>query len=309
MELSQFIGRALGKVFTSPPPPPTNLPPGKMVDLPGRGRTFVFDVPGPPGAPTLILLHALGCTAYLSWFPSVAELSKHYRVVSFDQRWHGHGIRCEHFSLADCADDVAAVADALGIDRFTVVGYSMGGAIAQLVWRRHKARVEGLVLCATARNFRGTAKEKLWYLLLRGAMTRWGARVHERVDRYAERLVGDPVALSAEEMQVSRWAMQEFRSTSAWCFLGVVDEIGRFDSSAWIGRVNVPTSVVVADHDMFIPTRRQRRLAAAIPGAMVYDVPGSHAVMVLGADRFVPVLVEACRSVTRRITDRQRASA
>src|SRR5581483_943674 len=102
---------------------------------------------------------ALGCTAYLSWFPSVEELSKHYRVVSFDQRWHGRGIRSEHFSLADCADDAAAVADALGIDRLTIVGYSMGGAIAQLVWRRHKHRVDGLVLCATARNFRGTAKE------------------------------------------------------------------------------------------------------------------------------------------------------
>ena len=41
-----------------------------------------------------------------------------YRVVTFDQRWHGQGIRSPAFSLADCADDVAAVADVLGLDRF-----------------------------------------------------------------------------------------------------------------------------------------------------------------------------------------------
>jgi pimeloyl-ACP methyl ester carboxylesterase len=89
--------------------------------------------------------------------------------------------------------------------------------------------------------------------------------------------------------------------------LAAIDEIGRFDSSAWIRRVDVPTSVIVATRDRFIPTRRQRRLAASIPGAMVYDVTGNHAALVLGAEEFVPVLVSACRSVTRRAA--QRAAA
>jgi hypothetical protein len=101
--------------------------------------------------------------------------------------------------------------------------------------------------------------------------------------------------------------MAEFRSTSAWSMLAAIDEIGRFDSAAWIRRVDVPVSVVVATRDRFIPTRRQRRLAAAIPAAMSYDVEGNHAAIVLGADGFVPVLSEACRSVTRRI-ERRRAA-
>ena len=57
---------------------------------------------------------------------------------------------------SDCADDVAAMADIVGVDRFVPVGYSMGGAVAQLVWRRHRRRVGGLVLCATASQFNGT---------------------------------------------------------------------------------------------------------------------------------------------------------
>src|ERR687889_2571490 len=103
---------------------PVDLPAGRPLDLGERGRTCVIDLPGPPGAPTLILLHALATTAALSWYPSMQELSKHYRVIAFDQRWHGRGIRCDKFRLEDCADDVVAVADALGVDQFMVVGYS-----------------------------------------------------------------------------------------------------------------------------------------------------------------------------------------
>ena len=306
MRVGPVLLKALGRVAKAPGP--IDLPCGELLELPGRGRTCVIDVHGPDGAPTLILLHALATTAALSWYPSIEELSKSYRVVAFDQRWHGRGIRSEKFSLDDCADDVIAVADALGIERFTVVGYSMGGAVAQLVWRRHRARVEGLVLAATARNFRGKVTERLWFGCTQLAMTRWGDGVRSRADRLAATLAELPEALKANDAVVGPWAMTEFRSTSAWAMLAAINEIGRFDSSAWIRRVDVPTSVIVATRDRFIPTRRQRRLAASIPGAMVYDVTGNHAALVLGATEFVPVLTTACESVTRRIIARRTAA-
>jgi 3-oxoadipate enol-lactonase len=283
-------------------PPAVDLPAGRMVELPGRGSTCVIDRPGPPGAPTLILLHALATTAALSWYPSLDALAEHYRVIAFDQRWHGRGIRSEKFRFEDCADDVIAVADALGVDKFTVVGYSMGGAIAQLVWRRHRSRVEGMVLAATARNFRGKMTERMWFTMTRTTMSRWGHGVRARSDRLHAGLPAEPLSLAADEV-IGPWAMSEFRSTSAWAMLAAIDAIGRFDSSAWIRRVDVPTSVIVLTRDRFIPTRRQRRLAASIPGSMVYDVDGNHAALVMSAAEFVPVLVTACRSVTRRCAE------
>jgi 3-oxoadipate enol-lactonase len=303
--ISPVVTATLGRFATAARP--VDLQPGRPLDLPDRGRTCVIDLPGPPGAPTLILLHALATTAALSWYPSMHELSKHYRVIAFDQRWHGRGIRSERFRLDDCADDVVAVADALGVDRFTVVGYSMGGAVAQLVWRRHRSRVEGMVLAATARNFRGKVTERLWFFLTTLAMARLGERARLGVHRLASALSEHPTGLSASDEKLAPWAMAEFRSTSAWAMLAALDDIGRFDSSAWIRRVEVPTSVIVATRDRFIPTRRQRRLAASIPGAMAYDVEGSHAALVMGADEFVPVLLAACRSVTRRL-ERRRAA-
>jgi 3-oxoadipate enol-lactonase len=287
---------------------PVDLPAPHVIELPGRGQTCVLDVPGPDGAPTIILLHALATTAALSWYPSIGALSEHARVIAFDQRWHGRGIASDDFRLEDCADDAAAVADALGIDRFIIAGYSMGGAVAQLVWKRHRDRVDGIVLAATARNFRGKATERLWFALTATAMSRWGDRARTGMLKMASALQDAPAGLSSAADRIAPWAMAEFRSTSAWSMLAAIDEIGRFDSGPWIRRVDVPTSVIVATRDKFIPTRRQRRLAAAIPGAMSYDVEGNHAAIVLSADEFVPAMVEACRSVIRRI-ERQRRAA
>src|ERR1700712_5087523 len=126
----------LGLRHLLPAPKVDQVPEGRILDLAGRGRTFVVDVPGPSrSAPTIVLLHAPGCTAYLSWVAAMGDLSRKYRVVTFDQRWHGRGICSPRFRFADCADDVVAVLDELGIDRAVIAGYSMGGGIAQLVWR------------------------------------------------------------------------------------------------------------------------------------------------------------------------------
>jgi len=293
------MGRVLGRFAKAAEP--CDLAPGVPLELEGRGRTCVIDLPGPtPDAPVLMLVHALATTAALSWYPSMPALAKHYRVVAFDQRWHGRGITSEKFTLEDCADDVVAVADALGIDKFTVVGYSMGGAVAQLVWRRHRHRLEGMVLAATARNFRGKPTERLWFMITNVAMGRFGERARNGMERISARLSETPAALTPDVAKVGPWAMAEFRSTSMWSLFAAMDAVGKFESSAWIRRVNVPTAVIVTARDRFIPTRRQHALAEAIPGAVSYEVDGHHAALVLGAEEFVPVLLEACTSVTRR---------
>jgi pimeloyl-ACP methyl ester carboxylesterase len=297
------MGRVLGRFAKAADP--CDLAPGVPLELDGRGRTCVIDLPGPtPDAPVLILVHALATTAALSWYPSMPTLAKSYRVIAFDQRWHGRGITSENFTLEDCADDVVAVADALGIGKFTVVGYSMGGAIAQLVWRRHRQRLDGMVLAATARNFRGKPTEQLWFMITKLAMGRFGHRARDGMERISGRLPEAPTGLTSDPAKIGPWAMAEFRSTSMWSLFAAIDQVGKFESSAWIRRVDVPTSVIVMTRDRFIPTRRQHSLAEAIPGAVSFEVDGHHAGLVLGADEFVPVLLEACESVTRRAAKR-----
>jgi pimeloyl-ACP methyl ester carboxylesterase len=274
------------------------VPAGEVLDLPGRGRTFVVDIPGPaPDAPTVVLLHALGTTAYLSWYPTFEQLARRYRVLTFDLRWHGRGIRSARFRFADCADDVAAVLDALDVDQAIVAGYSMGGAVAQLTWQRHPERVAGLVLCSTARNFRGKTRERFFFAMLTGAMQPLSRYALARVERLAATLPDTP---SIDTDDIAAWGRAEFRSTSAWVMPEVLGELGRFNSAAWIGDVDVPTAVVITARDRAVPVRRQQRLAASIPDAAVFTAPGGHASIVLDAARWVPIFLDAVASVADR---------
>ena len=107
--------------------PYARIPHGRMVELPGRGSTYVTDTPGPtPDSPAIVLLHALGCTGLLTWYPAIEPLSRRFRVLTLDLRWHGRGIGSEEFSLVDCADDVGALIEVLDLDEAIVAGYSMG---------------------------------------------------------------------------------------------------------------------------------------------------------------------------------------
>ena len=88
-----------------------HVPDGRIVELPGRGTTYVVDS-GAEDGPTFVLLHSVACTGLMTWYPALNEVRKFGRVVVFDQRCHGQGITTPRFLLEDCADDVAAVADA-----------------------------------------------------------------------------------------------------------------------------------------------------------------------------------------------------
>ena len=192
--------------------------------------------------------------------------------------------------------------DHFGVEKAHVVGYSMGGLVAQLVAQRHPHRIEGLVLCATARNFRGARREKFFFPLMTAAMVPLSPYVRKRVDRLAVTL---PEVPCPPGESTRNWGMAEFRSTSAWSMPAVLRELGRFNSAPWIGEVKVPTAVVATTKDHTIPVRRQHRLAAAIPGATVHEVNAGHAALVLKADLFVPALVEAVGSVADRLPSRR----
>jgi len=293
----EVIGLSLGRVSAD------TVPAGTPVELTGRGTVLAYDVPGPPGAPTLALLHGLGATGTLNWFPSFGPLSERFRVVAMDLRGHGHGLKAgAQYRLADCADDAIALVDALGIDRCIPVGYSLGGPVAQLMWHRHRDRVEGLVLCATSRNFAGHPVEQWGFRGLAGlvmALRLADALPWPKRTEPVETPPPEPEVLDG--MRLPQWAMAEMRRCDPVAMVGAVSAIGRFSSHAWIDSIDVPTAVVVTLRDRFVSAARQLKLAQAIPGATIHPVDSDHAACVLGARRFVPALVTACGSVADRI--------
>jgi 3-oxoadipate enol-lactonase len=278
------------------------LPPGRVVSLGDRGAPFVRELAGPgtPDAPTLVLLHGWTATSDLNWFTTIAALGEHARVLAFDHRGHGRGIRStEPFRLADCADDVVALADELGVERVVPVGYSMGGPVAQLVARRHPDRVQGVVLCATSRNFAGSPRGKLFHRGM-GAMAQALRLVPERLRlQLSERLV----AHRSDDSPIREWADAQLCQSDVRMLAEAGAALGRFSSHEWIGELAVPAAVVVTMQDQVVPPHRQHKLAAALPDATVHEVAdGQHSACVLQPDTFRAALVEAVQSVHRRTT-------
>ena len=279
----------------------------RVLELPGRGRLVVWDAAGPPGAPTLFLVHGVTLTSALNWGGIVETLARSYRVVLIDQRNHGDGLRCGTFRLEDCADDLAAVAEQLGISRVVAVGYSMGGLIAQLLWRRHPGLVQGLVLCSTARNVSGAAWEQSVSLMLPGLITAamWmPAAPIMRAD-----LIGTALLESECDAVQRSWALSEMRRTSLVDALSAMQAVGSFSSHAWIGSVDVPTAVVVTRHDRVVPLRRQSKLARALPNATVVELDGSHDVFLHSPARFGAAVESACAAVCSDVAPTAAASA
>jgi 3-oxoadipate enol-lactonase len=265
------------------------------VRLGRHGTTTVRDIAGPPGAATVMLLHGLGATARLNWGPCFRPLSEHFRVLSLDHRGHGSGLRTRRFRLEQCADDAAAVALARGVEHFIAVGYSMGGPIASLTWRRHPDQVSGLVLCATARHFvrRSVARAARVGLPAAALMARLAPSIaHERLLRR--------MLARIEHPELRDRVYLEFKGHDPASVIQASHALSGFSSHDWIGDVDVPATVIVTTRDELVPPERQRKLAASIPGAEVIEVDGDHGACVARADVFVPALVAACRSVERR---------
>lgn len=309
--IGNLLSEAVGDRFAVPQ---VEIPPGRWLELPRRGRTWLTELPGPsePGdgrrpAQAVVLLHAVGCTGMLTWFPVVHQLAERYRVVVFDQRWHGRGIISEHFSLHDCADDVAAVIHELGLERPIVAGFSMGSIVAQRVWRQHPHSVGGLVLAASTDNFRQNGRERFFHSGMEVAMGAMRALSKSRAVRRATRSTAE--ALNLEPTDTGQWALEEWRSTSPWAVAQAVAALGRHRSTPWLSRIDVPTAVLIPRHDRVIPPDRQRRLASRIPGATVHEVECGHAGCVLEAERFVPAFAEAVNVTAARVADLQRQRA
>ena len=264
----------------------------RILNLKGRGRIRVVEYDGPEGAPTLMLLHGLAATGALNWHTAFDDLAKRYHVVAVDHRGHGFGIPTRSFRLKDCADDVVAVADELGIREFVAVGYSMGGPIAKLCWSRHPGRVRGLVLCATARHFTPERYPVLTRAVLPGAVV--GARLAPKLVRgqIIEGMLRDVPSPRARE-----FVRREMSRADPAALAQATRAVLRFSSRNWASDIKVPTAVIVTTRDKIVPTRRQYRLAAAIPKAKQFEVDGDHFACADRQTDFVQKLVAACAYV------------
>ena len=276
------FARPLRRGVARPPVPPY-LPPGRVINLPGRGEVFVRDSGGAPAVPAVLLLHGWTASADLNFFTAYACLAESYRVIAMDLRGHGRGMRStEPFSLEDCADDAAALVSQLGIERVIVVGYSMGGPVGMLLARRHPGTAQALVMQATALEWRESARERMVWRLL--SVFELGLRLGTG-SGLVEHLLRQAIE-AAPHVEVFRpWLAAEFRRGLASELADAGRALSRYDAQPWAGELGLPAAMLITTRDRLVRPSKQRELAAALR-AHVIEIDADHDLPLVRGDEY-----------------------
>lgn len=231
---------------------------------------YRFD--GPEDAPVLILGPSLGTTWHM-WDRQIPELIKQWRVFRFDLPGHGGAPAYPAGSVGDLTTRLLATLEGLGVHRFGYAGCALGGAVGIELALRHPERLASLALIATSPRF-GSADE----FRQRGVIVRTNGL--------------DPIARTAPERwftggfaaaqpAITEWAVQMVRTTDPGCYIASCEALASFDVRPELGRVGVPTLVLVGSDDQVTGPAEARTLVAGIPDARLAVVPGaSHLVPV-----------------------------
>jgi 3-oxoadipate enol-lactonase/4-carboxymuconolactone decarboxylase len=207
------------------------------------------------------------------WDRQIPELTKQWRVFRFDLPGHGGAPAYPAGSVGDITTRLLATLEALGVQRFGYAGCALGGAVGIELALRHPERLASLALIAASPRF-GTADE----FRQRGVIVRTNGL--------------DPIARTAPERwftggfaaaqpAITEWAVQMVRTTDPGCYIASCEALASFDVRPELGRVGVPTLVLVGSDDQVTGPAEARTLVAGIPDARLAVVPGaSHLVPV-----------------------------
>ncbi|HEX2570865.1 MAG TPA: alpha/beta fold hydrolase [Polyangia bacterium] len=213
--------------------------------------------------PPIVLLHAFPLDRRM-WQRQVDDLKHALRVITVDFR--GLGESTGAGTVEDAADDVARVLDHCGLARAAVGGLSMGGYVSLAFARRHADRLTGLLLA----NTRAGADDAAGRVKRDEAITRVA---RDGVATFVADAV--PRLLSGKDPQAVRMALSLAELQSAAGVAGALAALrDRPDASAALGRIAVPTTVVLGDLDGVTTPDVLRAMAASIPGAVLVEIPG-----------------------------------
>jgi len=217
-----------------------------------------------------------GSPIWRHWY---AELSRHHRLVRYDERGNGMSQRdVEDVSFDTWVRDLETVVDAAGLDRFPLLGISRGGSIAIAYAAKHPERVTQLVLYgafAAGCRHRGTpqdleARRALSSLLRLG----WGLNNPAFCRTFTCRFI--PEATPEHE----QWFDELQRvSTSPENAARLMERDDELDVRPLLAQVKCPTLVIHCDRDQAVPAEAGRQLAAGIPGARYVSLPSANHLM------------------------------
>jgi pimeloyl-ACP methyl ester carboxylesterase len=243
-----------------------------------RDIQMYYEVHGPSrrpakeGAP-LLLIMGLGANAS-SWELQVPEFSRDYRVVAFDNRGAGRTDKpLGQYTMAEMADDAAALLDHLDIASAHVFGMSMGGMIAQELALRHSQRVDSLVLGGTMAG--GPNAIMAGPELIQQWISTSLLPLEQAIENGLRFLYSDAFIAANKERLVKRALSMAHLQPPAYALQRQVMAVIGFNTFERLAAIDKPTLVIAGSDDKVVPAENSRILAERIAGAELLEFQGA----------------------------------
>jgi len=220
--------------------------------------------------PVVLLVHGFPLD-HTMWRPQIEALGGQYRVIAPDLPGFGRNPPVDGtLTMEHLADSLAALLDALGIDeKICLCGLSMGGYVAFRFWHRHAGRVRALVLCDTRSAADSDEAAANRHKLAETVLADGSGPVAELMlpKLLWEASVHNQPALAEQLSATMRTAAP---TTLAAALRGMAQ---RPDSRELLATFDVPTLVIVGQHDAISTVEEMREIATAIAGAEFAVIP------------------------------------
>jgi 3-oxoadipate enol-lactonase len=230
--------------------------------------------------PRVVVINGTGADLRQNPLRGKGLLEQHFEVLMYDQRGLGQTSKPDvDYTMADYADDAAALMDAVGWPHAHVIGISFGGMVAQHLAIRHRAKVERLVLACTSSGGAGGASFDLLAVHDLPADERLRATL-PILDSRNDLSVEPPVLAPFFDVMMPMMASGRVLNADDPCAaMGARRQLqARADHDAWdrLGEIDTPTLVTGGRFDRQAPVDNVERLANAIAGAVVQFFEGGH---------------------------------
>ena len=237
------------------------------------------------GEPVL-LIHGVGSDLE-SWEGVLSYLSPSRRYILYDQRGHGRSSRTPGpYSLSDLTNDAVALLDHLDLDIVSVVGFSLGGLVAQSLAINHSTRVANLILISTVAG--RTTEEKVRVNERAKMLTQEGALTHltNAVDRWftTDFIVNNPEVLKARR--------EKTMQIDPDCYAAAYQVLASNDLGDQLNRITVPTLVMTGENDIGSNPRMSNFIHTQIKSSELNILPRLKHSVLLEAPELVGGLIE-----------------
>lgn len=237
-----------------------------MPQLEVAGAALTYDDEGPRDAQDVPLVFVHGWTANRHrWDHQRAHFSTGRRVIRLDLRGHGDSTGAGVRTIAELAEDVLFLLDHLEVERFVLIGHSMGGMIAQTIALAHPERVERMVLVGSI----GRMAYSRGRGLLMAASTLVPFKLFVAANIQRAFAPGYPREEIREHIRASAGTPREVVMT-------LYGAMRAFDVLDRAGEIRTPTLMVHGYHDAQLPVRQMLRMAKAYPDAVVRILDAGH---------------------------------